>query len=361
VTLSIIVPIYNVAPYLQVCLDSLVAAATRLGGNRDEVELICVDDGSTDGSSEILDTWAVSLTTNHYPLITKVQHQQNAGVSAARNAALDVATGDWIGFVDADDAVDEYWFCRVVEVIGEAPSTDVVYMGKPVSVRDEASPSSGVAECWLPLSEAKKRAYVTRNCVPAVRAGDKARQWGLQNYARYGWPVSNFVRRELVGTIRFPVGVGLKEDVCFFVQIGNRLSCVAEVDFPGYFYTRRDGSAVMRHRSDEDSLRFVSEMLKIGRVEVENCRGDGGFRRAVTTAIGYEFVQWAEERDPSLQYDAETCPIRAAWRKAWEEGLIDLGDMPFFWRPAIRWWVWTGQLWLAKITRRIREWTARFI
>ena len=55
------------------------------------------------------------------------------------------------------------------------------------------------------------------------------------------------------------------------------------------------------------------------------------------------------------EYDAKSCPICAAWRQAWNEGLIDLGDLPFFWRPAIRLWVWTGQLWLAKVTRRMRE------
>lgn len=345
--LSIIVPVYNVAPYLRACLDSLVAASEKV--KNAEVEIICVDDGSTDGSSQILDHYH---SERHKPSNIQVLHRQNAGVSAARNAALDVATGDWIGFVDADDTVSERWLEVAVGLMEEKPDAEIVKLTPLVSVKDEHGPAgcSKYEKWWLPRSVAAEQARTAEVKNVRVREGMVAREVGLRDYSRYGWSMPNFVRRDFIGSLRFPVGMRLKEDVCFFVRLANRLACWVEAEFPGYFYTRRDGSAVMSRRTDEDSLRFVKEMLRVE-----------GVVRAASTAIGYEFVQWAEERDPALPYDAKRCPIRAAWRQAWTEGRIDLGDLPFFWRPAIWWWVCTGQLWLAKLTRRTREWMARFI
>ena len=92
--LSIIIPVYNVVRYIEPCLESI--------GRHDEemVEVICVDDGSTDGSAETLDSLAERFDL-------KVIHQKNAGVSAARNRGLDEASGEWITFCDSDDAYVE--------------------------------------------------------------------------------------------------------------------------------------------------------------------------------------------------------------------------------------------------------------
>lgn len=99
---SIIIPVYNVAPYLCECLDSVLAQTYT------SWEAICVDDGSTDGSGAILDEYAERF--NVQGLKFKVIHQSNQGVSAARNAALDVVRGEWITFVDADDAIHVNYF-----------------------------------------------------------------------------------------------------------------------------------------------------------------------------------------------------------------------------------------------------------
>ena len=110
--LSIIVPIYNVAPYLRVCVDSLLAQDIS------DYEIILVDDGSKDNSGAIADEivreamgngqWAVDNETNSQSPIAnsptlRVIHQKNAGLSAARNSGIKAATGDYIMFVDSDD------------------------------------------------------------------------------------------------------------------------------------------------------------------------------------------------------------------------------------------------------------------
>ena len=89
--ISVIVPIYNVEPYLSECLDSLCGQTLR------NIEIIGVDDGSTDGSGALLDEYAAKDKR-----IIAV-HQKNAGVSAARNAGMRLARGEYLAFVDGDD------------------------------------------------------------------------------------------------------------------------------------------------------------------------------------------------------------------------------------------------------------------
>ncbi|HHX70059.1 MAG TPA: glycosyltransferase [Gallicola sp.] len=93
--ISIIVPVYNVKAYIDRCLESLIRQAYK------DIEIILIDDGSTDGSSEICDTYASSY--KHISVI----HKENEGLSEARNTGVRVASGDYILFVDSDDYIDE--------------------------------------------------------------------------------------------------------------------------------------------------------------------------------------------------------------------------------------------------------------
>ena len=89
--LSIITPVYNVEAYLDRCVQSILSQSYR------NIELILIDDGSTDGSTGLCDKWAAKDSR------VVVIHQSNAGVSAARNAGLKIVQGDYLTFVDPDD------------------------------------------------------------------------------------------------------------------------------------------------------------------------------------------------------------------------------------------------------------------
>ena len=93
--ISIIIPVYKVEPYLRNCLDSIVNQTNR------NLEIILVDDGSPDKSGDICDAYAAADER------IIVIHQNNQGVSAARNAGLDIAKGDYILFVDSDDWIEQ--------------------------------------------------------------------------------------------------------------------------------------------------------------------------------------------------------------------------------------------------------------
>ena len=93
--LSIIIPAYNAENYIERCIDSILDQQYS-----NEIEIIVVNDGSTDSTEGILENYR-----RKYPTIFKIVTKENGGVSSARNAGLDVATGDWIWFCDADDYI----------------------------------------------------------------------------------------------------------------------------------------------------------------------------------------------------------------------------------------------------------------
>jgi len=125
--LSIIVPIYNVAPYLRKCVDSL------LQQDYDNYEIILVDDGSTDGSGALADSLATSpsnhlatspLAFSHSPKI-RVIHQPNQGLSGARNTGIKAATGEYIEFLDSDDYLQPNMIGRLMAQI-ERDNLDIL-------------------------------------------------------------------------------------------------------------------------------------------------------------------------------------------------------------------------------------------
>ena len=111
---SVIIPVYNVEPYLGQCLDSILKQIPA------DTQLILVDDGSTDDSGKILDRYA-----QEHPQMTVI-HKQNGGVASARNAALCVARGDYLLWADPDDWVQDGWYARIAAVV-DAQSPDIVH------------------------------------------------------------------------------------------------------------------------------------------------------------------------------------------------------------------------------------------
>ncbi len=98
VKVSVIVPVYNVEKYLEKCINSLLWQTLK------DIEIIFINDSSTDSSGDILEMYALSDTR------IKIINQSNSGQSAARNAGILAATGEFLGFVDSDDWVDKDYF-----------------------------------------------------------------------------------------------------------------------------------------------------------------------------------------------------------------------------------------------------------
>ncbi len=125
ILVSILVPVYNTSQYLRTCLDSLVGQTLK------NVEIICVNDGSTDDSPEILEEYA-----QKYPQI-KVIHKPNGGLPSARNAGIDNAVGEYVGFVDSDDYVEVTMFEKLYKA-AVSKSSDIVVCGAEIFPEDPA-------------------------------------------------------------------------------------------------------------------------------------------------------------------------------------------------------------------------------
>lgn len=117
IVVSVIVPVYNATAFLTRCVESILAQSLK------EFELILVDDGSSDNSGEICDNYAQKDGR------VKTIHQKNAGVSAARNAGLRLAQGDWVTFVDSDDIVLDGFLESLVAAVNRDERIDLAYCG----------------------------------------------------------------------------------------------------------------------------------------------------------------------------------------------------------------------------------------
>lgn len=105
--ISIIVPIYKVEQFIDKCIDSIVNQSYN------NLEIILIDDGSPDRCPEICDEWAKKDSR------IKVIHKENGGAASARNAGLEIATGDYIGFVDSDDWIDKDMYEFLIKQLPE--------------------------------------------------------------------------------------------------------------------------------------------------------------------------------------------------------------------------------------------------
>lgn len=108
--LSVIVPVYNGEQYLEECLSSLVSQ-TGKSLTDSNYEIILVNDGSTDRTEQIIDSFS-----SRYPFVVKI-NKENGGVSSARNLGLSFAKGKYIAFVDADDMIEAYTYSEVMEIL----------------------------------------------------------------------------------------------------------------------------------------------------------------------------------------------------------------------------------------------------
>ena len=263
--LSIVIPVYNVAPYLRECLSSVVKATEQVekrgGGGQWNVEIICVDDGSTDGCGEILDEYASrfnpstlrpsnSETFQPFNLLTfRVIHQENAGVSAARNAALDVARGEWLWFVDGDDSVEP----EALSIFAaKADKADVVFFGC-VTARSDGFKQGYFLPDWAPKPVSEESSPMIES-LALGGVGDV-----------FGWTWNKFFRREVVERthIRFDRDVSFFEDELFTLEIMDVARTFATLPDCLYRYRQTDGGLTARGATT-DLYAIGGAFLRIG-------------------------------------------------------------------------------------------------
>lgn len=150
--LSVIIPVYNVKPYLEKCINSVIRQSFN------DIEIIIVDDASTDGSDEICEKYANSRYIN----CTVIHHQNNQGLSAARNTGLQASCGKYIYFLDSDDYIDTILFekihnallLRQADVVGF--DAQVLINGQKIEVLSTGKQNDEIQQGW----------YLQKNILP---------------------------------------------------------------------------------------------------------------------------------------------------------------------------------------------------
>ena len=221
---SIIIPVFNAAAHLRECLDSVFAQSVA------EWECICVNDGSSDESKEILEAYA--RADSRFRVISM---KKNGGVSVARNAGLDAARGEYVGFVDADDIISVHWL---------------------EAVRDSAMTNADM----IKLSVSRSLPFHEYSRTPQMqeRFGYDVFDFSM---LRGGLTVQNFYRREVLCGVRFRGGMKVYEDAIFnldaLLHVQNAIKC----NFAGYWYRESETSA-WRKRTVEDIERLICELQR---------------------------------------------------------------------------------------------------
>ncbi len=223
---SVIIPCYNMEKYIERCLDSVQKQLL------DDIEIICVDDKSTDNTLSILKSRAEKDSR-----IRVIAQEKNMGVAVARNTAIDAATGEYIGFVDADDYVDLDYY-------------EKLYNG---AIKDDAEISKGL----FVVIEPDGRRWITPYSAEAQKR---------KTFFNYDFQ-SAIYKKSFLDThrLRFPAGVVLAEDICFLfksVYLCNKIH-VSNYQTAYYYPLRSDSASnnTISHKKVESVLTISRELM----------------------------------------------------------------------------------------------------
>ena len=212
--ISVIVPIYRVEQYLDVCISSVISQTYK------KIEIILVDDGSPDRCGMLCDEWQKK------DLRIKVIHQKNGGLSNARNTALKIAKGEYIAFVDSDDVVSSTMLEKLLHTL-QQENADIAECNY-VMFTDKIPIHKTVAN-------AEVSGYTTEDAL--------SRFLEESTFKCVVW--NKLYNRKIFDTVRFEEGK-LHEDVFFTYQAFGLSKRIAKIEESHYYYRQRSGSIMQQ-------------------------------------------------------------------------------------------------------------------
>ena len=230
--ISVIVPVYNCEPYVERCVRSIMAQTYR------DLEIICINDGSTDNSGAVLD----KLAPEDDRIL--VVHQDNAGASAARNAGLDLATGEFITFVDSDDAIEPDMYETLMPYFADE-NVDIVHCGyKRVHLDGSVKDVNGTGKVVC------QNKYEAAECLAFGRL-----------FVGSLW--NKLFRANLFHSIRMDTQLVINEDVLILAELFYCARNVVYIDIGKYFFYERDSSvtSVTKHYKKLMDCLVVAERI----------------------------------------------------------------------------------------------------
>lgn len=218
--ISIIVPIYKVEKYLEKCINSIISQTYK------NIEIILVDDGSPDRSGDIADNFA------KVDQRIRIIHKSNGGLSSARNVGIDIARGEYIGFVDSDDTIEPFMYEKLFNILKKENTKLSVcpfnYIYKKNRVHKKKSLGKDITfDFYQAIIEMNLHRYFDMTAC------------------------SKLFHRSLFENIRFPVGK-LSEDYYIMYKIFERAEKISYLDTPCYNYYQHQNSITHSTRINYD-------------------------------------------------------------------------------------------------------------
>ena len=236
--ISVIVPIYKVEPYLHRCVDSILAQTYQ------DLEVVLVDDGSPDGCPKICDEYAARDKR------IKVIHKDNGGLSSARNAGLDVASGGWISFIDSDDWIEPDMY-EILLRNATSANAEISVGG----VNDEV-----VDNDCITVTKTTYHGALKEEILSPTEA--------MVRYFTTSWAAwDKIYRKELFQRIRFPVGE-INEDEAIVLKLLDSSKAIVYTNQVFYHYIHRAQSITTSgfsenklawYRHCQDNLRWIQQ------------------------------------------------------------------------------------------------------
>ena len=299
--ISIIVPAYNVEDYLPRCLDSIIDQTYP------NIEIVLVDDGSTDSTGKICDEYAIKDSR------IKVIHRVNGGLSAARNSGLELANGDYIGFVDSDDYIDANMYASLNKYM-EQFGADIANCGY-YEIGDNAFKRSFTGEITELDGEEALQIY-------ALEENDKYISNSVWN---------KLFKKEILDGLRFVEGRSC-EDLVFTGQALSKAKKVVYIDTPYYYYIIDRVGSIMN--DNKVVTRRLDDMIPLTYEQIELFR-QKGFERAarmdeyklIKKILYYylDFVSWKMKDAASRLYDI--LKEKESWiNELYKEDFVTQGD-----------------------------------
>lgn len=227
--ISIIIPVFNVEQYLKQCLDSIVSQDCS------SIEVILIDDGSTDGSATLCKDYA-----NTYNYI-KFLRKENGGVSSARNMGLQHAKGEYVAFIDSDDWVESTYIETLLSCIHEKQPSDIVFFGEHIIQN---------GQCLTLLPQATKS--LERSSVE--EAIFQLRYGGERDV--FGWTWDKIFRADIIREhhIEFHEDVKFREDELFTFEFCRYITTLQVIPAAIYNYRVREKGLTGQNISANDYL-----------------------------------------------------------------------------------------------------------
>lgn len=220
--ISIIVPVYNCEKYISNCINSILEQSFK------DFELILVDDGSSDRSFEICESFAKKDNS------VRAIHQPNSGVSRARNRGLDEAKGEYIGFVDGDDCIDKEMYERLYKNLADNNAD--------ISI-------CGIVNYFVKKDGTTEKVRQSQVDGFWIFSGEQALKEALQSRLYSVNPVNKLFKRELFDKLRYPEGK-ISEDAFLIPVVISKAGKVVYDSKPMYYYLRRENSITTSNFSD---------------------------------------------------------------------------------------------------------------